>query len=78
MTLNKILANAKLHPDPLSSDSSHDTFFEAMGRVRNVADQVCIYIYKYTLLIGGLPHFFLFGLATFRACANSRRRISLS
>jgi hypothetical protein len=76
MTLNKILAKAKLLPDPLSSESSHDTFFEAMGRVRHVADQVRIY----TLLIGGLRSmfsFFLCGLATFRACANLSRRISL-
>jgi hypothetical protein len=50
MALNKILAKAKPHPDPLSSESSHDTFFEAMGRVRHVADQVRIY----TLLVGGL------------------------
>jgi hypothetical protein len=54
MTLNKILARTKLHPDPLSSESSHDTFFEAMGRVRHVADQVRIY----TLLIGGLRSMF--------------------
>jgi hypothetical protein len=50
MALHKILAKAKPHPDPLSSESSHDTFFAAMGRVRHEADQVRIQI----LLIGGL------------------------
>jgi hypothetical protein len=50
MTLHKILAKEKPNPDPLSSESSHDTFFEAMGRVRHVANQVRIHM----LLIGGL------------------------
>jgi hypothetical protein len=52
MTLQKILAMAKPHPDPLSSMSSHDTFFESMGRVRHVADQVRMHTIQ--LILGGL------------------------
>jgi hypothetical protein len=78
MAVNKILAKAKPHPDPLRSESSHDTFFEAMGRVRHVAEQVRMH----TLLVGGLRKVvlvrFLCGLAAFPVRANSSHRLSLS
>jgi hypothetical protein len=79
MALNKtIFTKAKLHPDPLSSGSSHDTVFEAMGRVRNVADQVRMH----TLLVGGLRKvvlvLFMCGIVAFLVCANLSHCLSLS